>query len=123
MKIYIVTEKKVGNLEVHEEYLDCFDNAEECLDFVSRMQGEGRDVTIITKEFGGYTIPRVPDSIGGPVYQKCRTFDDCTNPLHDCINCPVLGKSKELITTTDLTTEIYRGTTASSELDNKNIPF
>ncbi len=123
MKIYIVTEKKVGNLEVHEEYLDCFDNAEECLDFVSRMQGEGRDVTMITKEFGGYTIPRVPDSIGGPVYQKCRTFDDCMNPLHDCINCPVLGKSKELITTTDLTTEIYRGTTASSELDNKNIPF
>lgn len=121
MKIYIVTEKKVGNLEVHEEYLECFDNAEECLDFVSRMQGDGRNVTIITKEFGGYTMPRIPE--GGGFNLKCRTLDDCTNPCHDCINCPVRGKSDDIITTTDYTTEVYSGKTASSEIEDKDIPF
>lgn len=123
MKIYILTRDLVdeGLAKGRVEFLGCFRTAKEVLDAIMQEQNK-ENLSYIEKEFEPepITISRDPnDDLGRITFpqpqtvplpytypkiwygnNKCRTYDDCTNPQKDCINCPVTGSQASVNYTT-----------------------
>lgn len=105
MKIYILLDEYL-NSEYHRDFVDVFDSAEAVLKYISENQSDGHKFKYETREFQDpptginidyptITTPIIPGETyplditwGGYAYPQCFNGGPCTNPHHDCINCP-----------------------------------
>lgn len=108
MKIYILLDVYL-NSEHHREFVDVFDSAEAVLKYISENQSDGHKFEYIVKEFQDkptdlldcpLTLPKTPQPLDplkpndtyplGITWHllPCMNGGPCTNPQHDCINCP-----------------------------------
>lgn len=108
MKIYILLDVYLND-EYHKDYVDSFDNADDVLKYIAENQSDGHKFEYIVKEFQDeptnpldypWTVPTYPQPIepmypGQPTYPiitwrhlPCFNGGPCTNPQHDCIDCP-----------------------------------
>ena len=115
--IYIIVEEyyEVGKLtgvddevsKLVEEYITTVDTPEKALEIVTSEKATHADGKITYKkvdvdfevdvDFPEPTYPPTYPRID--FYNRCRTPEDCTNPFHDCINCPVVFRSGVYTTT------------------------
>ena len=109
MKIYIVY-RKFNCIDgvIRNEYLECFSTSEETLEFIM-SQADRQYISYFTKDFqvevpvSKKPIPVDTDKtrevpyIGGGSFPYCKTFEDCTNPQMDCINCPARGNGSTTV--------------------------
>lgn len=107
MKIYILLDEYL-NSEHHCDFVDVFDSAEAVLKYISEHQTDGHKFKYETREFQdqptgieidyptvtpikqpltpGETYPRITwNDFACP---PCFHGGPCTNPQHDCVNCP-----------------------------------
>ena len=99
MKVYIVV-KETNN---KTEYVDCFVDINELIECINGINNtiSNAHLQIITKEFNvgvdnDKDILRehteIPFIGGHCLSHFCKDWSDCTNPMRDCINCPIRGK-------------------------------
>ena len=122
MKIYILLDVYL-NSEHHREFVDVFDSAEAVLKYISENQSDGHKFEYEVREFHNptnpiddypWTLPKTPQPLDPikPVdtyplgitwqWMPCMHGGPCTNPQHDCINCPwPYGNGGTYTTTTD----------------------
>lgn len=107
MKIYILLDEYL-NSEHHCDFVDVFDSAEAVLKYIAENQSDGHKFKYEVREFNNptnpidypLTVPTYPKPIE-PLYPgetyplgitwsypPCFNGGPCTNPHHDCINCP-----------------------------------
>lgn len=105
MKIYILLDEYL-NSEHHCDFVDVFDSAEGVLKYISEHQTDGHKLKYETREFQDHptgisidypnVIPLKNPLTPGETYPlgitwsypQCFNGGPCTNPQHDCINCP-----------------------------------
>jgi hypothetical protein len=103
MKIYILLDVYL-NSEYHREFVDVFDSAEAVLKYMSENQSDGHKFEYEVREFSEptnpldypWTLPKTPQPLDpikpwdGITWQwmPCMNGGPCTNPHHDCVNCP-----------------------------------
>lgn len=104
MKIYIVYRVFEKDESKKKEYLDCFNNPEDVLEFIMKCDDRDR-IEYTTKDFKDSEIAETVDKkivIGemplidypGTIRtfpKNCKDWTDCTNPFKDCLNCPLRG--------------------------------
>ena len=105
MKFYVLLDEYL-NSEYHSDFVEVFDSADAVLKYIEEHQSDGHKFKIITREFQdphtGINIDypniipvKTPLTPGEtyPIgitysYPPCFNGGPCTNPHHDCINCP-----------------------------------
>ena len=98
MKVYIVVKETLDyntEIVIRQEYVDCFINADDALNCVNEITTTNNErIKVLTKEFGSAILPTDSPFVGGHygLAHICKNWSDCTNPLRDCINCPIRGQ-------------------------------
>jgi len=98
MKVYIVVKETLNyntDFVIRQEYVDCFINTDDVLNCVNEIPATNNErIKVITKEFDTAMLPTVLPYTGGhySLTHICKDWSDCTNPMRDCINCPIRGK-------------------------------
>lgn len=103
MKIYVLLDEYL-NSEHHCDFVDVFYNAEAVLKYIAENQSDGHKFKYVVKEFNNptnpidypWTVKPIEPLYPGETYPlgiswsypPCFNGGPCTNPHHDCINCP-----------------------------------
>jgi hypothetical protein len=129
MKIYIVYRVFEKDESKKKEYLDCFNNPEDVLEFIMKCDDRDRieyttkdfeDSEIAKTEFRKIVVDDKPPLIDYPSIRtfpkNCKDWTDCTNPFKDCLNCPLRG----VIYTSTGTDTINGGIPLQEEKNEKN---
>ena len=95
-------------------------------DEVINYFNENKDTDLII-EVKTFDVPKEKDNFisdptwpisvptnGGYRQSICRTWEDCTNPFKDCLNCPLMFSGGGTISTTNSIESHYAGDTQNS---------
>ena len=91
MKAYVIL--RIGE---RTEFETVFFDADEVIEYLNKNQIDGFMFEVKTYEVPKDNIistPSWPVNIptnGGYRQGVCKTWEDCTNPFKDCVNCPLM---------------------------------
>jgi len=93
IKAYILVDEYTDpNYGTRQEYLDCFFDTDELIKYINELNlEEGHKIQVIMKckemLIEQKSVQSINTVISPHTLHTCTSFDECTNPLRDCINC------------------------------------